>query len=301
MKRVHAFLTALLLAPLAALHAAELYVATDGNDDNPGTAARPFATLGKGAAAARPGDTVWIKPGTYLPADVIWLKSGAPGAPITYRAQAGGEVIIDGQGKVPGRSADGVITMGKKDWIILDGVRVINSNWAGIAARGCSNITVQNCSTKNTYASGIYIRASTDVKVLSNKVQQACVHPVSTPRKDTQECISLVGCTDFEIAYNEVFDRLEDTNNGGEGIDTKEACRNGKVHHNHVHDLVRLGIYCDAFGSQLENIEIFANTVHDCRAGIAVACEAGGTARGIRIHDNLVRDWRGWACAWPAT
>ena len=149
-------------------------------------------------------------------------------------------MIFDGQGKVPGRSADGVITMGKKDWIVLDGVRVINSNWTGIAARGCSNITVQNCSTKNTLASGIYIRASTDVKVLSNKVQQACVHPVSTPRKDTQEGISLVGCTDFEIAYNEVFDRLEDTNNGGEGIDTKEACRNGKVHHNHVHDLVRL-------------------------------------------------------------
>jgi len=286
--RLLALWPALVLAPL--LHAAELYVATDGNDENAGTAERPFASLGKGAASARPGDTVWIKPGTYPVADVIWLKSGAAGAPIAYRAQARGEAVFDGQGRVPGRAADGVITMGKKDWIILDGVRVINSRWAGIAARGCANITVQNCSTKNTLASGIYIRASTGVKVLSNSVQRACVHPTSKPVKDTQECISLVGCTDFEIAYNEVFDRLEDTNNGGEGIDTKEGCRNGKVHHNHVHDLVRLGIYCDAFGSQLENIEIFANTVHNCRAGIAVACEAGGTARGISIHDNLVRD-----------
>ena len=68
----------LTLAPV--LHAADLYVATDGNDTNPGTVERPFATLDKGAAAARPGDTVWIKPGNYLPVDVIWLKSGAPGA-----------------------------------------------------------------------------------------------------------------------------------------------------------------------------------------------------------------------------
>ena len=89
--RMLALWMTLALAPV--LHAADLYVATDGNDDNPGTAERPFATLGKGAAAARPGDTVWIKPGAYLPADVIWLKSGAPAAPITYRAQAGGEVI----------------------------------------------------------------------------------------------------------------------------------------------------------------------------------------------------------------
>ena len=95
--RMLALWMTLTLAPV--LHAADLYVATDGSDDNPGTAARPFATLGKGEATARPGDTVWIKPGTYLPADVIWLKSGASGAPITYRAEAGGEVIIDGQGK----------------------------------------------------------------------------------------------------------------------------------------------------------------------------------------------------------
>ena len=273
------------------LNAAEIYVSADGSDSNPGTAERPFATIGKGAASAQAGDTVWIKPGTYQPAEMIRpAKSGTPDAPIAYRAQAGGEVIIDGQGKVPSRSAEGVIAMAKKSWIVLDGLRVINSRWCGVFASASTNITVQNCSAKNTYASGIYIRTSTGVKVLGNSVQRACQHPAGKPLKDTQECISLVGCSGFEIAYNEVFDRMEDTNNGGEGIDTKEACRSGKVHHNHVHDLVRLGIYCDAYASQLENVEIFANTVHDCRAGIAVACEQGGIARGIKIHDNLVRD-----------
>ena len=134
------------------------------------------------------------------------------------------------------------------------------------------------------------MRESSQVKVLHNSVQLACRHPASTPLKDTQECISLDSCSEFEVACNTIFDRMQDTNNGGEGIDTKGACRNGKVHHNHVHDLFRLGIYADSFGSLLENVEIYANTVHNCSSGIVVACENGGTSRGVKIHDNLLRD-----------
>lgn len=63
MKHSLPLLTTLLLAPLALLHAAELYVSANGNDSNPGTVERPLATLDKGAATARPGDTVCIKPG----------------------------------------------------------------------------------------------------------------------------------------------------------------------------------------------------------------------------------------------
>ena len=261
-----------------------------GSDDNPGTASRPFATITKGAASAFAGETVWIQPGAYRPADPIRpARSGTPEAPITYRAQPGGEVIVDGQGKIPGSDWYGVFTVDRRNWIVIDGLRVINSRWFGICANDATGITVQNCSTKDTLASGIHIERSSQVKLLRNSVQRACQAPASTPPKATQECLSLNACTEFEVAYNAVFDRMEDTNNGGEGIDTKGACRNGKVHHNHVHDLVRVGMYTDSYGSLLENIEVFANTVHHCPSGIVVACEEGGTARGVRIHDNLVR------------
>lgn len=45
--------------------AREYYVATTGNDSNPGTLAAPFATLQKAVNVVAAGDTVWIRGGTY--------------------------------------------------------------------------------------------------------------------------------------------------------------------------------------------------------------------------------------------
>jgi hypothetical protein len=41
------------------------YVATDGNDNNPGTQEKPFASVAKAQEAASTGDTVYIRGGTY--------------------------------------------------------------------------------------------------------------------------------------------------------------------------------------------------------------------------------------------
>lgn len=286
----------MLVTPLAlacTAPAREWFVAPPplGDDTQSGTAEQPFATLNQGAASARAGDTVWIKPGLYQPTAVIKpAHSGTADEPITYRAQPGGEVIVDGQLKLPATSWNAVFWIDRQDWITVDGLKIINSAWFGFSANNTTGVTIQNCATDFTYASGIYVRLSSHAKILRNTVNRACQHPLTQPLKDTQECISIVSSTDFEVAHNTVFGRLVDTNNGGEGIDTKGACRRGKVHHNHIYDLVRLGIYCDAYGSELEDMEIYANTVHHTSSGIVVACEAGGTARNIRIHDNLVRD-----------
>jgi alpha-N-arabinofuranosidase len=58
-------LTALLLAPLAALHAANFHVATTGNDANPGTQAAPLRSIQRAADLAQPGDTITVHEGTY--------------------------------------------------------------------------------------------------------------------------------------------------------------------------------------------------------------------------------------------
>jgi hypothetical protein len=41
------------------------FVSVSGNDGNPGTAASPFRTIGKGLSVARAGDTVFVSPGLY--------------------------------------------------------------------------------------------------------------------------------------------------------------------------------------------------------------------------------------------
>lgn len=58
-------LAALCLAPLVALHAADFFVATNGDDANPGTVAQPLATLQAAVNKLQPGDTRIVRGGVY--------------------------------------------------------------------------------------------------------------------------------------------------------------------------------------------------------------------------------------------
>ena len=88
-----------------AVIAADLYVAPNGNDTNPGTQAKPFATLERARdevrssknSSAAGGVTVWIQPGTYVRSQTLEFTSADSGtekAPVIYRAGAGGEVRL---------------------------------------------------------------------------------------------------------------------------------------------------------------------------------------------------------------
>lgn len=77
----------------------EFFVALDGDDDNPGTLAKPFATVQKAADVMAAGDTCYIRGGTYLLEDSINLgnsNSGGEDNPITYCPYPGEEVILTG-------------------------------------------------------------------------------------------------------------------------------------------------------------------------------------------------------------
>ena len=91
-------------SPTAALHnslkkprtastGANFFVAPNGNDHNPGTIERPFATLYKAHQWVRPGETINLRAGTYQ-ALISWNKSGTPTAPITIQAYNGEDVTL---------------------------------------------------------------------------------------------------------------------------------------------------------------------------------------------------------------
>ncbi len=81
----------------------EYYVATDGDDDNPGTQALPFRTIGRACDEIRPvrralpadGVTVWIRSGTYRET-VRPARSGTVEAPIRFMAYPGERPVISG-------------------------------------------------------------------------------------------------------------------------------------------------------------------------------------------------------------
>ncbi len=84
--------------------AADFFVAPEGQDGNPGTAAEPFASPARAQQAARrvagrEAVTVWLRAGTYPLAQPLVFEasdSGAPGRVVTYRAEGDGPVILSG-------------------------------------------------------------------------------------------------------------------------------------------------------------------------------------------------------------
>ncbi len=268
-----------------------LYVSTSGNDANDGSKNRPFLTVNKAAEVAIAGDVVVVKSGTYVPSSKITpANSGTSTNPIIYYSEVKNEAIVDGSNSVDGTKTDrrGLFDLKDKSWIIIDGLKIVNAKFWGIMGTGGSDITVKNCKTYNTGASGICIAGSTKVSVLYNDVEMACM--INDKPTNTGECISLPSVVGFEIAYNTVSNRLTDPNNGGEGIDAKNACSNGSIHHNTVFDLKRVGIYIDAYKKNINNIEVYANKVYKTGGGITVASEEGGKASNVKVHDNLVYD-----------
>jgi hypothetical protein len=88
------------------LGAATYYVSPSGLDTNPGTLAQPFHTVARGVQAASAGDTIVLRDGIYPPnapygggSATGWLlfvgKSGAPGLPITLKAEHKQQAILD--------------------------------------------------------------------------------------------------------------------------------------------------------------------------------------------------------------
>ena len=275
-------LSASLLAVCIA-RAATYYVATDGDDSNPGTESQPWRTIQKAAATLVADDTVYIKPGVYAPTSPIYpANSGQSNAWITYAALTNGTVTVDGS-SANVQPDEGIFYIVDCAWIRVRGLRFINSGYAGISVESSRHIVLENNSTSNTDASGIMIWACDDVVIRSNEIRRAC-----RGSGDVGECITLDDTTNFVVSYNHVFDVPDEPGNGGEGIDAKEASNNGSIHHNYVHDLYRLGIYVDAYGSHQSNVEVYANVVHHCADGIAVSAELpAGFLRDVRIYNNV--------------
>ncbi len=101
-----------------ARQSSEFFVATDGNDTNPGSPEQPFATMHRAQQAARaarvamPSDgvTITVRGGKYQlnrPLEFSSVDSGASSdAPVKYRAAEGEEVVLSGGREIANWQAD---------------------------------------------------------------------------------------------------------------------------------------------------------------------------------------------------
>ena len=100
----HTLLIPLLLTPFIAMCTTEFYVATGGDDTQPGSKAKPFATLAQAqnavrALAHKEGTTIFVRGGTYRLAQTFKLSgtdSGTADAPVVWRAYKDEKPILTG-------------------------------------------------------------------------------------------------------------------------------------------------------------------------------------------------------------
>ena len=139
------------LLAAAQLTAGTYYVATNGNDSNPGTQSQPFRTVQRGVNAAAAGDTIIVQDGFYAPPSsagcsggsgyaVSINKAGTASAPITLKAASQWGATLDGGGC----HSSIYLYSGANYWTI-EGFVIANASWGGISSNsGAGNITIRN-------------------------------------------------------------------------------------------------------------------------------------------------------------
>jgi parallel beta-helix repeat protein len=139
------------------------YVSPNGDDGNSGSAASPWKTLQRAAAAIKPGSTVVIADGEY-PGGVKIASSGTSAAPIIFRAQNPGRVIVHGDET----SAVDAVLVTKADWVVIDGLAVTRGK-RGIRVDQSNHVTVRRCRCYDNEVQGIFSNYSDDLIVEYNE------------------------------------------------------------------------------------------------------------------------------------
>lgn len=281
-----------------------LYVIAGSDADarmGDGSADRPFTSLHEAVRQLEPGDELLLRAGTYALTEPVRLgPGGREDAWVTIKAAGDGRVVLDGSGLHRTRQINarlgstGLLHIEGPAYVRIEGLTVQNSLAMGIFVRGPSHhVDIVNCRTAHTYSCGIGAWNTHHVRILHNEVTDANDlerrdHDQPKPREAPHEAISLGGVSDFEVAWNRVFDSHK------EGIDVKEASRRGRVHHNSVTGMERQGLYADAWYGLLEDVSFDHNYVADCEWGAALSCEGEGAwLRRVWIHNNVIERVRG--------
>jgi len=298
------------------------YVATSGNDSNPGTQAAPWRTVQHAADVARAGSTVNVRGGVYEELVTIKESGNATDGYITFRSYPGETAVLDAEHLTPtARSA--ILTIHDKSYVRIEGFELRNFRTAehrlaplGISVMGAgSHIELlknnvhhieQNFQGRDRPGSGgngfgiaVY---GTDAKTPISElvIDGNEVHHLKT---GSSESLVVNGnVTNFRITHNVVHD------NNNIGIDVigfertapdpaVDQARDGVVSENLVYNITSKGnpAYRDEVNSDGIYVDggtrilIERNVMHDVDFGIELASEHKDRATSyVTARNNLI-------------
>lgn len=284
------------------------YVATTGNDSNPGTISSPFKTIQKGLDVVGAGSDVYVRGGVYNER-LLWKNSGTPNNDAVLRNYGSEVVYLDGSSA---SAQDPMIIVNDKSNLTIMGIIIRNNIRAyakGIYVYGSgNNVSIQNCkiynvgwSTRKTaYPSGSD-QANPLVVVGTGSTAYNNIYISGTEIYDCvtgySECLTINGNVNgFLVDNNNVHD------NTNIGIDIAghyaytgapalvNQARNGTVSNNTVSNCVSqvatsAGIYSDgAFNVTIERNKLTGNG-----CGISLGCEnPSNVSSQIEVKDNFI-------------
>jgi parallel beta-helix repeat protein len=225
----------------ASANAATYYVATSGNDANPGTIAAPFKTVSKAALVVVPGDVVNVRGGVYYERVRIPSK-GTASARIVFQSYPGETAVIDGANVAADKAT---VHLTETEFVDFSGFEVRNSPFMGINMWYTKNTRVLNNHVHHARRNGIYAGAdargfSSDVtisgNIVRNTVEENQYHSMGT---EGWAGAVVVSYTDrFTITSNKIY------NNDGEGLIALRG-DNALIQGNEIYDNYSVELYID--------------------------------------------------------
>lgn len=261
------------------------YVSSSGDNANPGTTEKPWKTIKFAADRLVAGDTLYIRKGVYKER-VFPQNSGTADKYITYSAYPGEEAVIDGAGvKLPAGDLYGLIEIGGKSFIKINGLKIINAATDGgstgiLVNNNSHHITISKNHVSKTQSSGIGVWNAKNITIDGNEIEKVTIG-------GQQEAISVARVDTFEVKNNKIHDI--DIPADKEGITIKDGSANGKVFKNLIYNTPASGIYVDAWDKHTYNIDVFQNIVFGVSNsdGFQAASEMGGLLENIKFYNNI--------------
>lgn len=138
--------------------AATYYVATTGNNRNPGTESSPCATLAYAESRLSSGDTVIVRGGTYQNGCTIDVNN------VTFQNYPSETPIIDGDEIRPGGDWDSLIKI-MANGVTINGFEIRESTGRGIFIENADNAIIKNCTIHEIYRMCFHLKYADDALI----------------------------------------------------------------------------------------------------------------------------------------
>lgn len=274
------------------------YVATNGNDSNPGTIDRPWLTLEKAGRTANPGDTVQVRGGVYYVGGLNFSKMGSASAPIMFRSYPGERAILDGS-----RSASNTTLLTiSGQYYHIRGFEVRNATRTGISVWGGKYITIKKNIIHDSHRAAIYGGGgASNLKIIKNTIYN------NVRENDNYEynhrggwaAAIITSDANDKVVNNKIYE------NWGEGIGAYGT--NHYVANNTLHDNYSVEIYVNnVSNTTVENNFVYTNNTPAflrnfsgvgwaAATGISIANENATTVLdNNKVLNNIVTGKRMW-------